>query len=200
MAYIPGCKYDLFISYAHFDNEADTQDIRWVSRFQTDLKKALRQRLGTDPEIFFDSRDLQAHHEIDSLMGEVAGSATFVPILSPSYIKREWTMREIEAFERLQIGYNRIVTVELLPVKEYEIPQRFLRLKRMQFWWSDEAEEDVPLKLTPKSNPDKYDRRLQTLAHAMEELLRNIYDDRTGRAKPPVAAKPTETRTATGAA
>jgi hypothetical protein len=25
MAYIPGCKYDVFISYAHFDNEADTQ-------------------------------------------------------------------------------------------------------------------------------------------------------------------------------
>src|SRR6266481_5140349 len=64
MAYIPGYKYDVFISYAHFDNEADTQDICWVSRFQTDLKKALRQRLGAEPEIFFDSRNLHAHHEI----------------------------------------------------------------------------------------------------------------------------------------
>ncbi|MEA2988880.1 MAG: hypothetical protein QOG83_1591, partial [Alphaproteobacteria bacterium] len=22
MAYIPGCKYDVFVSYAHYDNEA----------------------------------------------------------------------------------------------------------------------------------------------------------------------------------
>jgi hypothetical protein len=128
MAYIPGCKYDVFISYAHFDNEADTQDIRWVSRFQTDLKKALRQRLGMDPDVFFDSRDLQAHHEIDGLAAEVSASAVFVPILSPSYIKREWTIKELEAFEGTQSNRNRIVTVELLPVKEYEIPPRFLRL------------------------------------------------------------------------
>ena len=51
MAYIPGYKYDVFVSYAHFDNEADTRDIRWVSRFQADLKKALRQRLGVEPGI-----------------------------------------------------------------------------------------------------------------------------------------------------
>jgi TIR domain len=189
MAYIPGCKFDVFISYAHFDNEADTQDIRWVSRFQTDLKKALRQRLGMDPEIFFDTRDLQAHHEIDGLLAEVAASAVFVPILSPSYIKRTWTLKELEAFESmLASDRNRIVTVELLPVKEYDIPPRFLRLKRTQFWWSDENEEDVPLKLTPKSNPDKYDRRLQTLAHQMEELLRIIYDERTGRTRPTAQA------------
>jgi hypothetical protein len=192
MAFTPGCKYDVFISYAHFDNEPDTQDVRWVSRFQTDLKKALRQWLGVEPEVFFDSRDLHAHHEIDGLMAEVSASAVFVPILSPSYVKREWTIRELEAFEATQSNRNRIVTVELLPVKEYEIPSRFLRLKRTQFWWSDENEEDVPLKLTPKSNSDKYDRRLQTLAHQMEELLRAIQAERTGgaRAAPPPAAAP----------
>jgi hypothetical protein len=183
MVYIPGCKHDVFISYAHFDNEADTQEIRWVSRFQTDLKKALRQRLGVDPEIFFDSRSLQAHHELDELLTDVRASAVFLPILSPSYVKRDWTIKELEAFDGTPINRNRIVTVELLPVKENDIPPRFLRLKRTLFWWSDENEEDVPLKLTPKSNPDKYDRRLQTLAHQMEELLRELYDERTGKPK-----------------
>ena len=183
MVYIPGCKHDVFISYAHFDNEADTQEIRWVSRFQTDLKKALRQRLGVDPEIFFDSRSLQAHHELDELLTDVRASAVFLPILSPSYVKRDWTIKELEAFDGTPINRNRSVTVELLPVKENDIPPRFLRLKRTLFWWSDENEEDVPLKLTPKSNPDKYDRRLQTLAHQMEELLRELYDERTGKPK-----------------
>src|SRR3954468_15776085 len=99
MAYVPGCQYDVFISYAHYDNEADTQDIRWVSRFQADLKKALCQRLGVEPEIFFDTRALQAHHALDELVPIVQGSAIFLPILSPSYVKREWTLRELEAFE-----------------------------------------------------------------------------------------------------
>ena len=67
MAFVPGFKHDVFVSYAHFDNEPDTQDIRWVSRFQADLKTALRQRLGTEPSIFFDTRSLQAHHELDVL-------------------------------------------------------------------------------------------------------------------------------------
>ena len=192
MVYIPGCKYDVFISYAHFDNEADTQDIRWVSRFQADLKKALCQRLGVEPEIFFDTRALQAHHVLDELLPIVRDSAIFVPILSPSYVKREWTLRELEAFESTQSERNRIVTVELLPVKESDYPPRFLRLKRTQFWWSDEGEEDVPLKLTPKSNPDKYDRRLQTLAHQMEELLRGVLDDRPAAPNAGAEAGPAE--------
>src|SRR3954447_3151690 len=197
MAYIPGCKHDVFISYAHFDNEADTQDIRWVSRFQTDLKKALRQRLGLDADIFFDTRDLQAHHDLDGLLAEVTSSAVFVPILSPSYIRREWTTKEIEAFEATRASRNRIVTVELLPVKESEIPPRFLRLKRTQFWWSEETEENVPLKLTAKSNADRYDRRLQTLAHQMEELLHQLYNDVTARAEPtPQEIRFSETATA----
>jgi hypothetical protein len=183
MVYIPGCKHDVFISYAHFDNEADTQEIKWVSRFQTDLKKALRQRLGMDPDIFFDSKGLQAHHELNELLTDVCASAIFLPILSPSYVKRDWTIKELEAFDGTPSTRNRVVTVELLPVKENDIPPRFLRLKRTLFWWSDESEEDVPLKLTPKSNPDKYDRRLQTLAHQMEELLRALYDDRASKSK-----------------
>ena len=201
MPYIPGNKYDVFVSYAHFDNEPDTRDVRWVSRFQADLKKALRQRLGVEPNFFFDSRDLHAHHEIDGLMAEVSGSAVFMPILSPSYIKRDWTIKELETFERTQSNRNRIVTVELLPVKEYEIPQNFLRLKRTQFWWSDEHEEDVPLKLTPQSNGDKYERRLQTLAHQMEELLRTIHADRAGNTRTATqATQPMDGRTGIAAA
>ena len=61
MTYVPGYEHDVFVSYAHFDNEEDSQDVRWVSRFQADLKNALRQRLGEDPEIFYDTRNFEAH-------------------------------------------------------------------------------------------------------------------------------------------
>lgn len=179
MAFIAGFDHDVFISYAHFDNEPDTQEIRWVSRFQADLKVALRQRLGVDPDIFFDNRSLQNQY-IDELVDNARRSAAFVAIMSPSYMKREWTIKELEAFDSNSSDQNRIVPVELLPVLESECHPRLLQVKRAPFYWKDPLEEDIALKLTPKFNPDKYEQRLQGLAHRMEGLLRAIRD-RTSR-------------------
>jgi hypothetical protein len=175
MAFIPGFDHDVFVSYAHFDNEPDTQEIRWVSRFQADLKVALRQRLGVDPDIFFDNRSLQNQY-IDDLSDNARRAAAFVAIMSPSYMKREWTIKELEAFDLNSTDQNRIVPVELLPVLEHECHPRLLQVKRAPFYWKDPLEEDIALKLTPKFNPDKYEQRLQGLAHRMEGLLRAIRD------------------------
>ncbi len=199
MAVVPGFKHDVFISYAHFDNEPDTQDIRWVSRFQADLKTALRQRLGTEPEIFFDTRSLQAHHDLEILTENARSAAVFLAIFSPSYVKREWTIKELEAFDQAASDRHRIITVELLPVKDSDYPPRFLRLKRTLFWWKDEREEDIPLKLTPKSNPDKYDRRLQTLAHQMEELMLELQQPAAPEPPGSVAGTPARTNGNAGA-
>jgi hypothetical protein len=199
MAVVPGFKHDVFISYAHFDNESDTQDIRWVSRFQADLKTALRQRLGAEPDIFFDSRNLQAHDELTILTDNAQKSAIFLAVFSPSYVKRQWTIKELEAFDQVASDRNRIVTVELLPIKEADYPPRFRQLKHAPFWWKDEREEDIAFKVTPKSNGDKYDRRLQTLAHQIEELMlelqaanRATQPHAPERLEIPVAAPPPE--------
>ena len=166
---------DVFVSYAHFDNEPDTQEIRWVSRFQADLKVALRQRLGADPDIFFDNRSLQ-NQFLDELVQNARGAAAFIAIMSPSYMKRPWTIKELEAFDASNPDQNRLVPVELLPVLESECHPRLLQVKRAPFYWKDPLEEDIALKLTPKFNPDKYEQRLQGLAHRMEALLRSIRD------------------------
>jgi len=175
MAFVPGFEHDVFVSYAHFDNEPDTQEIRWVSRFQADLKVALRQRLGADPNIFFDNRSLQ-NQFLQELMNNARGSAAFLAIMSPSYMQREWTIKELEAFDSHASDQNRIVPVELLPVLESECHPRLLQVKRAPFYWKDPLEEDIALKLTPKFNADKYEQRLQALAHRIEALLRSIRD------------------------
>jgi hypothetical protein len=184
MAFVPGFEHDVFISYAHFDNEPDTQEIRWVSRFQADLKVALRQRLGADPNIFFDNRSLQ-NQFLQELTDNARQSAAFVPIMSPSYMKREWTIKELEAFDASSTDQNRLVPVELLPVLESECHPRLLQVKRAPFYWKDPLEEDIALKLTPKFNPEKYEQRLQGLAHRIEALLRSIRD----RSPKPAEAK-----------
>ena len=149
MAFVPGFEHDVFVSYAHFDNEPDSQEIRWVSRFQADLKTALRQRLGTDPDIFFDNRSLTNQY-LDELLNNARKSAAFLAIMSPSYMKREWTIKELEAFDAASSDQNRLVPVELLPVPEDECHPRFREVKCAPFYWKDELEEDIALKLTPQ--------------------------------------------------
>src|SRR4029079_13241152 len=127
--------------------------------------------LGADPNIFFDNRSLQ-NQFLQELMNNARSAAAFLAIMSPSYMQREWTIKELEAFDSHASDQNRIVPVELLPVLESECHPRLLQLKRAPFHWKDPLEEDIALKLTPKFNADKYEQRLQALAHRIEALLR----------------------------
>jgi hypothetical protein len=174
MGYVPGYKHDVFVSYAHFDNETDSQDIRWVSRFQVDLKNALRQRMGRDPDVFFDTRNFEAHEHVDRLLENAGQSAVFVAIFSPSYVARDFTIAELNAFCARAPDASRIVTVELLPVEEEENHPLLRGRKRTPFWWKDAAEHDIPLRLTPKFNPEMYNARLQILAHQVKRLLADM--------------------------
>jgi len=174
MSLLQGFQHDLFISYAHFDNEADTQEVRWVSRFQADLQNALRQRLGEEPAVFFDARNFEAHDHVDFLIENVRKSAIFVPILSPSYVAREFTARELQAFCEREAHVGAVVTVELLPVEEERQLPMLRGRKRTPFWWKDRAEHDIPLRLTPKFNGEMYHERLQVLAHQIKNLVEDM--------------------------
>ena len=47
MAYINGYTYDIFISYAHLDNQRLTgQTIGWIEQFYADLNILLSRRIG----------------------------------------------------------------------------------------------------------------------------------------------------------
>jgi hypothetical protein len=171
MGLVSGFKHDLFISYAHFDNEEDAQGVRWVSRFQLDLKNALRQRLGKDLEVFFDSRSFEASGHVDVLVDNARQSAVFVAVLSPSYVARDFTIRELQAFCQSGSGGSPVVTVELLPVEDQQIHALLRGRKRTPFWWKDSAEADIPFPLTPKSDSEMYHERLHVLAHQIKNLL-----------------------------
>jgi hypothetical protein len=169
-----------FSSATRTSTTARHPKIRWVSRFQADLKApAPGRHLNV-----FDNRSLQ-NQFLQELADNARGSAAFVAIMSPSYMKREWTIKELEAFDASSSDQNRLVPVELLPVLETECHPRLLQVKRAPFYWKDPLEEDIALKLTPKFNPDKYEQRLQGLAHRIEALLRSIRD----RSPKPAEAK-----------
>ena len=175
MPYLTGFTNDIFISYASVDNEPDAQDVRWVSRFRNDLETALRRRLGKDLAIFFDQADLHAYDELEQLLKNARNSAIFLAVCSPSYVGRDWTIQELKAFcgTAKDGGPNRLVTIEALPVEASSLPAEFESLKRTRFYTSDkDSGTDFPL--TPVSQPQLYNERLQQLAHHLVLLLREI--------------------------
>jgi hypothetical protein len=183
MAYVPGFTHDIFISYAHFDNQPDAQKIQWVSEFRTNLTNALTERLGKDLEIFFDSKDLHAGHQLEHLLKNARESAIFLAVFSPSYVQREWTIKELAAFSASKDGGQQIVAIEVLEVDETDYPPQIEGLKRTLFYDRDK-ESDTPLKLTPASHCDVYNQRLQILAHQLVKLLRELRAKRQSSAAP----------------
>ncbi|HUO00648.1 MAG TPA: toll/interleukin-1 receptor domain-containing protein [Bradyrhizobium sp.] len=171
MGIVTGFKHDIFVSYAHFDNEVDAQGVHWVSQFQVDLQNALRQRIGSDPEIFFDTRNFEAGDHVDFLIENVRQSAIFVAMLSPSYVAREFTIRELQAYCDRAAEVRSLVTVELLPVEDESNHELLRGRKRTPFWWKDHMAHDIPLRLTSRFNAELYNERLQVLAHQLKKLL-----------------------------
>jgi TIR domain-containing protein len=176
MAYIPGVKNDLFISYAHVDNEPDSHNTRWVSEFVRGFAVEVRQRLGgpKDFVLFFDESDLHAHHQLQILLDNARKSAVFVAVLSPSYVSHDWTMKELKEFAAIVDDTRRIVVIEKLPLEVYETyPAEIAQHKRTQFWRRNEPESHTPSTLTAGTS-DKYRQTLETLGYQVQQLLREI--------------------------
>jgi hypothetical protein len=177
MAYVPGVKNDLFISYAHVDNEHDPQSIRWVSEFVRGFGLLVRQRLGgpSNFTLFFDESDLHAHHQLQILLENARRSAVFVAVLSPSYVAHDWTMQELREFAGIAGDHKRIVVVEKLPLHESDrYPAEIESHKRTQFWRINPPESYAPSTLTAIGEAAAYKQTLETLAHQVQQLLREM--------------------------
>jgi hypothetical protein len=90
---------DLFISYAHLDNQPLVEGQKgWVEDFHRALAIRVGQLLGKEPQIFRDLKLQGNDYFADTLVEQLRQVAVLVPILSPRYVKSEWTRRELTEF------------------------------------------------------------------------------------------------------
>jgi len=82
---VPGFEYDLFISYAHANNQ-----YAWITDFQSDLANLLWEQLGAQPRIWWDARGLDGQAVHDGIREAVYVSAVFVPIVSIAYLASDY--------------------------------------------------------------------------------------------------------------
>jgi hypothetical protein len=141
MAYVPGCRYDLFISYASENNRDG-----WVEHFQEALGLELRDLLGRQfsprDSIFFDKKLKKVGSISNQLIAAARESAILVPILSPSYLRSDWCYQEkTEFFSRLP--YNAepsgcLAPIVIRPIERTELDELYRDAYRMSFLGPDE--------------------------------------------------------------
>ena len=97
MAYVPGFRYDVFVSYASSDDDGR------LSQFVEDIRKYLVAEFGklfTNEWVFFDRNDLnRTPIEWKRKLKESAESAAILlPVLGPGYATSNYCAKEWEWF------------------------------------------------------------------------------------------------------
>ena len=124
MAYVPGCTYDIFISYAS-ENNSD----RWVEVFKEVLTKELQQLLNrqfSQDFVFLDKNKLRSGQSFPEILEKAADeSAMLIPVLSPGYLSSEWCDKEKAAFLK-GLPYEAAPGECLAPIVVRPIEERLL--------------------------------------------------------------------------
>lgn len=143
MPYVPGCQYDLFISYASENNRN-----RWVEIFKDALADELEQLLGrqfSKESVFFDKTELRIGQSFPETLATAAeASAVFLPVLSPSYLTSDWCDQERIAFlKRLPEGATPaecIAPISVRPIDDTLLTEHFRNQQRVSFLQSGRSE------------------------------------------------------------
>jgi hypothetical protein len=183
---IPGCRYDVFFSYA----QANDHD-GWVTRFKEELTALLNERLDNEPQIFWDEQSLKLNDDLDSTITEaVRQSAVMVIVVSHKYLTRQWCSLERETF--LQNGdERRVMIVRYDDVSFQDFQQVLPKCLGIEFFDDD----CLPL----ETDTREFKKRLHKLRMTIvEELdtLRNQVASQKAAAVPSAPGQPQPTEPA----
>ncbi len=181
-ALVPGFKYDIFVSYAHVDNQPHPgTDEGWVSTLVEGLKVYLGEELGTrDFSLWIDNR-LPGNEPLTSeILNALKQSATLLIVLSKGYLKSDWCTRERSVFLEAvnQHGGSEAVVFVVERVK-VEKPAEIADILGY-FFWLDGGEGNPVKKLgdpipNPKNPADEpYYTRLKKLSYDLAKKLNQL--------------------------
>jgi hypothetical protein len=180
-------KYDVFISYAHLDDEPDLpKQEGWVSVFQEALRSRLSKELGRRAEVWWDQRELRGDRVFDETIRQAcADSAVMLSVVSRRYLASESCREEVQYFtgvERLSSGESsRLITVRKTRIDQAELTDLSLRPLRdaleqalgYPFFYVDEdTKRTRELHIYDEALVPKYMKLLEDLAQDLAKSLR----------------------------
>ncbi len=171
MAYVSAFDFDLFVSYARIDDEADfPSGTNWVTTFVAYLTTALRKRLGGTNElkVFFDRSAMKSNDELSELKRAAQNSALFLCVCSRSYSARSWTREELAAFSSQPDSSKRIFAIEIMPLDQDDRYPDLLEDRHREPFFTR------PDKMRGTTVPfEQSDPRFGHLIHDLAEDIRN---------------------------
>ncbi|MDQ3803914.1 MAG: toll/interleukin-1 receptor domain-containing protein [Acidobacteriota bacterium] len=181
----PHDKDDIFISYAHIDNQPLAEGLRgWVESLHERLKIRLGQLLGEEANIWRD-RKLQGNDIFaDTLVEKLSSAAILVSVLSPRYVKSEWCIRELEEFCKVAKANGGLPGGHKLPV--FKVVKTFVPLQEhppqlqgvlgYEFYEYD-PERGRAKEFSPEVMPQRdirYWEKLDDLAYDIKQLIEGM--------------------------
>jgi len=195
-------KNEIFISYAHIDNQSLTPEQKgWITRFHFSLEALLSMRMGGKVRIWRDNK-LQGNDVFaDEIIEQFAQTAALVTVLTPRYLNSDWCIKEVAEFCRSaeQSGgmvvenKARIFKVLKAPVDTQEsLPSVVKEALGYEFFI---FEDGAPLELDSaygEAFAQDYNRKVGKLAWDISQLLKKLqtHTGDSGRDKQ-ATAKPT---------
>jgi hypothetical protein len=174
MSFVPGFKYDVYVSY---DQPLVGAKSGWVSNFTRNLFTLSARRLGLGAEFTPFTGRMSGQEEIGHLLDIVRGSAILVVILSPGYGASEYCQDELRSF--LDSNPRRepkdLFIVEMLKPDRENRSAGLLSSKGHRFWREDENAHVATLGYFDQTDID-YAKRLDELAQDIVQRLRELHD------------------------
>ena len=131
MAFVPGHKFDLFVSYAIVDNQRG-----WVTALVRELKIQLAAWLGRSDafDVWWDRTDLDEAGALDDQIGRTLDqTAALVVVLSRAYMASPWCKEErrlfLEAVRHRELSDNRTFLVDLGNLDVEDRPNEFSKYR-----------------------------------------------------------------------
>ncbi len=183
MAHRMSDTYDIFISYAHVDNQPFIGIKHgWVSNLFRTLTTALERERGA-VRITSSWQDVQSEEHTlvaSDVQKRLEQSALFLVVLSPSYLASEQCQQELAAFlEIIKVqadwGKPRLFIVETSELETSELPSTLADQPIFSFWMRDERAR-VRTLAVPQPHPDDniYYQKVDDLARMLSNSLKAV--------------------------
>jgi hypothetical protein len=192
---LPPFEKDIFISYAHADNERwGPQNDRWIDSFHRKLEIRLRELLGRPPAIWRDSKLRGTDEFGQEIIDQFPHTKILLLVLSPNYMSSEWCRKELKEFDTTaqtqaspDIGnQSRICKVIKTHVAYESHPSEIATLLGYEFYTKDNDGRFQEFKsYTQSPYCSDYWQKLEEVAYDLSKLIEKIETGSDRLSSPP---------------
>ncbi len=176
MAVVQGFEFDIFISYAHKDNQPPH---RWVDQFHDDLENWLKHRRGLSKLKIWRDPELDGATDFNlSIQNKIESSALFLALNSRNFLVSEYCKKEQDWFYNhnhvhhggLLVGERRrIFNILLNNIPHAEWPDALGQTSGFHMHDASPGENDLGEFIS--HNNALYEERLRLIVDAVETIL-----------------------------